>query len=322
MRHLIFDGLNIFIRSFVVNPTMDVNGDHAGGLMGFLGTINKLVREVQADYVYVVWDGEGGSWKRRSLYKDYKAGRKPRLNREYGMESPEEQLVSMKTQLMRLDRYLNYLPIRTLKVKGLEADDVIAYLVGHEIPHDDEKVIVSSDKDFYQLLDSKTSMYVHTKKKYYTANDMTDELSVLPENYIIMKCLTGDGSDNIEGIRGIGPKTVVKLFPFLLERRATLDEMFEHAELGSDDGRGKAKYRAILENRELVIGNERLMQLSNPFMSPMAARSIRYQVREITPKYRPTDMRLQLTRDGLQIKASDFFSVFKEQMHRSKNTTH
>jgi len=317
MRHLIIDGLNFFIRSFTVNPSMDTNGNHIGGTIGFLLSLNKLVRETKPDLITIVWDGEGGSVKRRSLFKDYKAGRKPKLNRQYDFGDADDQMRSFAEQIGKLNKYLDMLPVRTIRIKGVEADDVIAYMWGFVLDKQDEKVIVSSDKDFYQLLDQNTTIYVPTKKKYVCSQDIVDTIGCLPENYIYIKALCGDRSDNIKGIRGIGEKTAIKLFPFLGERQVELDELFKYAEAAGDK---KAKYDSVIANREIVITNVRLMQLSSPLMNPMAAKSIREHVNEDSFSYRQSDVRMQLIRDGLQIKASDFFSVFKEQRNRSNKT--
>lgn len=315
-RYLLIDGLNFFIRSFTVVPTMDLNGEHVGGVMGFLVGLNKLVRDNKPTDVIVVWDGEGGSLKRRSLFKDYKAGRKPKINRQYDFEGPSQQVESFIKQLRMLDRYLEFLPLMSIRVKGVEADDVIAYLWGFMLDKDDQKVIVSSDKDFYQLLDNKTVMYVPTRKKYFSSTDLRETLDILPENFVLMKALMGDKSDNIGGIKGIGPKSVVKLFPFLSERFADLSDIIEYAEENKDVN---SKYKRILGDREIVMDNVRLMQLSSPFMDPMAAKSIRTKLDESTGRYRPTDLKLQLYKDGLQLKPADFFIIFKEQYFRARN---
>lgn len=314
MKHLIIDAMNMFIRSFTVVPTMDVNGEHVGGTTGFLGTLNKLIREIQPDSVFVIWDGEGGSWKRRSIYKDYKAGRKMCVNREYDFEDPEDNMKSMRRQIQLTRDLLDCLPVVQMTVKGVEADDVIAYLWGNSIPRTDEKIIVSSDKDYYQLLDDKTIIYTPTKKKFYHTSDLQDEMKILPENFIFMKAITGDNSDNIPGIKGIGVKTTIKLFPFLTEKISTAEAIFEHCETNKKE---KSKYETVLNSRELIMNNIKLMQLSSPFMDPSASRTIRMCLDEAVPRYKPTDLRLKLTRDGLQIKAGDFFIIFKEQFHRA-----
>ncbi|MCK4518133.1 hypothetical protein KAT92_05115 [Candidatus Babeliales bacterium] len=314
MRHLILDGLNVFIRAFTVVPTMDINGEHVGGTTGFLLTLNKLVRETRPDNIFIIWDGEGGSWKRRSIYKDYKAGRKMCVNREYDFEDPEDNMKSMRRQIALTKEILECLPITQMTVKGVEADDVIAYLWGSSIPKIDTKIIVSSDKDYYQLLDSTTTVYTPTKKKFYSSEDLQEEMKILPENFIYMKAITGDNSDNIPGIKGIGIKTTIKLFPVLTERVVEVEDIFKHCE---ENKNKKSKYELVLNSRELVINNIKLMQLSSPFMDPNASRTIRECLASSVPRYKPTDLRLKLIRDGLQIKAGDFFTIFKEQFHRT-----
>jgi len=314
MKHLILDGLNVFIRAFTVVPTMDTNGEHVGGTTGFILTLNKLVREIKPDNIFIIWDGEGGSWKRRSIYKDYKAGRKMCVNREYDFEDPEDNMKSMRRQLRLTKELLTCLPITQMTVAGVEADDVIAYLWGNSIPKDDEKIIVSSDKDYYQLLDDKTVIYTPTKKKFYSTVDLKDEMKILPENFIFMKAITGDKSDNIPGIRGIGPKTVTKLFPFLTERIVETEDIFDHCETNKNV---KSKYELVLNSKKLVIDNIKLMQLSSPFMDPSVLRVIRENLADSVSRYKPADLRMRLIREGLQIKVSDFFIVFKEQFHRA-----
>lgn len=308
-KYIIIDGLNFFIRSFTVNPTMDVNGEHIGGLLGFLMGVNKLIRENNPTDVVVVWDGEGGSLKRRSLYKDYKAGRKPKLNREYDFENVDDQTKSFSHQVNLLNDYLNFLPVVTIKVDGLEADDVIAYLCNLVLDSNDEKIIVSSDKDFYQLLSNKVMMYVPTKKKYITTKELKDSINILPENFILMKALMGDNSDNIKGIKGIGEKTVIKLFPFLSEKISNIKDIFDYSNENKDKNN---KYKSIINQSEIVINNISIMQLSCPIMNPTFAATIRKKVALKDTNYQPTALRIKMSRDGIQLKVADFFINFKD----------
>lgn len=310
---MLIDGMNFFIRSFTVNPTMDTNGDHVGGTMGFLQSLNKIIRENSPDRVYVIWDGEGGSLRRRSMFKEYKEGRKIRLNREYDFETLSDQKKSFNNQIQLTIKYLDMLPVKSIMIKGTEADDVIAY-IWRMIP-DDDKLIVSSDRDFYQLINDKTALYVPTKKKYYYNSDIKQEYGVIPENFIFIKSIMGDGSDNIKGIKGIGAKTCKKLFPILLEKECSLSEVFDFCEQNKKENK---KYELILKNRELVINNVKLMQLSNPMMDPTVAKSIRVIFNSDNVTYKPIEMQLQLVRDGLQLRSSDFFNVFKEQYMKLK----
>ncbi len=94
MKHevMLIDGLNMFIRSYIVNPTIDAKGNPIGGCMGFLKSLQKVVRMFQPDEVVICWDGQGGSQRRKAQNKNYKAGRSPvRFNRRMYELSPEEQ---------------------------------------------------------------------------------------------------------------------------------------------------------------------------------------------------------------------------------------
>ena len=101
---LIVDGLNLFIRTFSAIPTLNEDGQHIGGLSGFLKSLAATIRMVNPTRVVVVFDGKGGSHRRKKIYSNYKEGRatKSRLNRVVGFENLEEEQKSMKYQLFRV----------------------------------------------------------------------------------------------------------------------------------------------------------------------------------------------------------------------------
>lgn len=111
---LLVDGLNTFIRAWTVNPTMDDNGDHIGGITGFLKSIGYAIREYKATRCIIVFDGKGGSDSRKKIFSGYKADRgksRFRVNRQYeDMMSKEDESVSMKRQMIGLIELLEYLP--------------------------------------------------------------------------------------------------------------------------------------------------------------------------------------------------------------------
>mgnify|MGYP001193330672 CR=1 FL=1 len=134
------------------------------GSKGFLKILNKLTRVIQPDMTIVVWDGEGGSQKRRSENKNYKQGRKPiRLNRDIRHLTEEQEAENKIWQQMRAIEYLNQTPIIQFMEPRVEADDVISHITQSNHFSDWQKVIVSSDKDFFQLLDDKTILYRPTQ---------------------------------------------------------------------------------------------------------------------------------------------------------------
>lgn len=316
MRVVILDGNNNFIRQYVANPTMDVNGEPVGGTVGTLRNVRSYLRDMKPDRLIVVWDGEGGSQKRRSVYSEYKAGRKVRLNREFeSADGAREDLGNMLRQFELVQKYLRLLGICQVRVDNVEADDVISLIVGHMLDETDEKVIVTSDNDMLQLVGGTCRIFNPLKKEYYSTEHVVKKHGALPENYIFTKAFCGDASDNVKGIRGIGEKTMTKLFPMIAERKTTLDELFAHA---NDNLAKSPKYKTVLESREKIVENMKLMQLALPVISAQSARSIRHQLDSKHGSLNTFDAQLAFMKDGLQLKDIDFFGPFKEYSIRRK----
>jgi len=266
-RVMIIDGLNTFIRSWTTNPTMNEDGDHTGGVIGSLKSIGYQIREFNPTRCIVTFDGKNGSQSRKKIHEGYKAGREKnrfRVNRQYqGMMDEEQERLSMKQQFVWLNDMLDSLPVQTMIYDGIEADDTIAYLTKHtQHDLDGEVVIVSTDKDFLQLVSDKVSVFSPTKKKMYNRQVVFDEFGIWPENLLLYRTLDGDKSDKITGIRGCGIKTLLKRFPELSEDRTiTHEEFFKMCE----EKQGKIKmYDDILKAKDQLLMNKRLMELDNP----------------------------------------------------------
>src|SRR3990167_6671704 len=140
-RYLVCDGTNNFIRCYSVVPTTDTNGRPTGGLWGFLRSLRSFIELCKPDKVIIVFDGPGGSQRRRAIAENYKANRKPirpAINADI-VDITE----NLKWQFARLFEYLDDLPVHRLIIENVEADDTIAYLVNHF--KQDEQIIVSSD---------------------------------------------------------------------------------------------------------------------------------------------------------------------------------
>ena len=128
---MVFDGLNTFIRSFGATPAYNEDGDHIGGITGFLYSVGKTVRDFKPSRCIIAFDGRGGNTKRKKIYKDYKANRanKTKLRRfDHHDSTIENEQQSMKHQFSRLVSYLDNLPVTFLSMDGIEADDTIAYI--------------------------------------------------------------------------------------------------------------------------------------------------------------------------------------------------
>jgi DNA polymerase-1 len=266
---LVIDGLNTFIRSWTTNPAMNEDGDHIGGVVGSLNSIGYQIREFNPTRVIVIFDGKDGSKSRKKIFEGYKADRgknRFRVNRQYPeMMNEEEEGVSMKRQLLWLVDILNYLPITTMIFDGMEADDAIAYISTELIGEDGECVIASTDKDFLQLINERVKVFSSTKKKFYNRDVFFDEWGMYPQNFLLFRTLDGDVSDGVGGVSGVGLKTLLKRFPqFKEDRDIAFDEFFEYCE----ENKKEAKiYRDILDNRDIILRNQKLMSLAEPSIS-------------------------------------------------------
>ena len=253
-RVIVIDALNMFIRNYIVNPMISTNGNPIGGSVGFLNSVKKLMRESKPDQVIICWDGAGGSQRRRQTVKEYKQGRKP-LRKNYKIEGMSEQSEkeNMVWQQRILMEMLNEMPIIQLMLDRVEADDIISMIAGSPKYRGWQKVIVSSDKDFLQLLDDETVLYRPIQKKAWTKNTVIEEYGISPENFVIARAIAGDKSDNLAGIKGAGLPTIAKRLPFLVERDMhTLNTVYDHCATAE----GKLKfYERIVEHWDTVETN-------------------------------------------------------------------
>jgi DNA polymerase-1 len=268
---LLVDGTNTFIRCWAANPTLDENGNHTGGIVGFLKSVGYGIKLLGPTRCVVVFDGIGGSYKRRQIFPQYKENRKGRirLNRAYEeMSDPKTEEEQMRKQFIRLVQYLQTLPINMLSIDHVEADDVIAYLATDYFKSSRRVYIMSSDKDFLQLCTDNVCVYSPTKKRIYGPSEILAEYNIHPNNFVLFRALSGDDSDNIDGIELAGPKTIVKHFPWLKEETVhTTDEIVSLAE----GIRNKYKVcENIASNKNLIDRNVALMQLRDTALTTTA----------------------------------------------------
>lgn len=295
---LLVDGLNTFFRSYATNPVTDNNGTPVGGLVGSLRSIGAVVRDLQCTQVIVIFDGKGGSSRRRKIFPNYKKDRKMtmRMNRQIDFDTWEEKEENMKAQLIAFGQYLDLLPIKVMAVDNVEADDVIAYITLNYFT-DDEKIIMSSDKDFLQLVDDKTKVWAPTKKKLYGIDEVIEEYQIHPYNITINRILDGDKSDNITGVKGFGVKRLAKIFPFLKEeKRYELDEIKEYAEQNVEKF---GLLQKLVDNYDVVERNNRLMNLHLCDFSMQAKMRIQSFMNEEPKKLNKMELLLKFNRDGL-----------------------
>jgi len=262
-RVLIVDGLNLYLRVFAVNGALNDNGVPVGGLTGFLRSLAYAIREVNPTRVIIVYDGAGGSQRRRKIHSDYKSNRKPgkRITRWDAFKNASEEKESMKIQFSRLLEYLDFLPINVISIDRIEADDTIAY-IAHTLL-DKEVTIMSADQDFLQLVNDRITVWSPTKKKFYTPRMVEADYGIPAHNFLMYKALMGDKSDNIPGVKGLGPKKLPKIVPDLFTQTTLdLDFILEHAGKGEEP-----MHKRISESADQLQLNEELMDLKNPPIS-------------------------------------------------------
>jgi DNA polymerase-1 len=269
-RILLIDGMNNFIRSYASNNQMDLNGNLIGGVVGFLKTVGYAIKHLNPTRCFIIFDGKGGNKRRRDIYPDYKKKRdmSGKYNRFY-KGSKEDENFSMKWQFKTLFEFLDHLPIIVMSFDYLEGDDVISY-ISNNFKNKSEKIYINStDKDFLQLVDNTVHVWNPQKKKIYDKIEIQNEYNVLNSNFIIYKSLKGDISDNINGIRGIGDKTIQKKLSILNKQKISFSDFIDYCKTNSGD----PKLNKIYENKEIIYRNKQLMDLTNNDIMPISLKN-------------------------------------------------
>lgn len=281
---LLVDGLNTFIRSFMAVPSMNDDGMHIGGIAGFLKSIGYAIKLINPTRVVIVFDGTGGSQKRRKLYPDYKKGRKTKIkfNRTYEeLSSSDLEQKNLQVELMRLVSYLEVLPVTVMAIDNIEADDTIAYL-SEDTFKDSNVTIMSTDKDFLQLASERVKIWSPVKKKIFGCKEIVDEYGITCNNFIYYRVMEGDVSDNIPGLDGVGIKRVLQAYPFLGDdKQVTMQEIYNY----SENYKSKYKiYERVLDNKLLLERNFELMQLKNTCIQSFTQLRIEEIIKKQVPK--------------------------------------
>ena len=310
-RVIIIDGLNMFLRSYIVVPQLSKEGQPIGGTTGFLKSLQKLCREMKPTQVVVCWDGRGGSRKRKQQNKNYKEGRAPiRLNRNFKVLTEDQEKENKIWQQERICEYLNNFPVMQLIADEVEADDIISYLCRYSSLRDRQKIIVSSDKDFFQLCDSMTAIYRPIQDVLETEGTITHRFGIHPNNFALARAIAGDSSDNLKGVSRVGLKTVAKNFSFLGEsKQYTSEDIFEICETID---KPKAVHKNIIAQRDLVDQNYQIMQLYNPSIPLINKSSIDYILANFDLESNKLNFKKMLFSDGQgSLNFTDLWNNFK-----------
>jgi len=236
-RVLIVDALNTFMRSYAAIPTLDDDGNHIGGMAGFMKSLGFAIRSFKPTRVVLVFDGKGGSQRRRKIYKEYKANRKPPTVTKNGGTS----------------------------------------------------IIYSTDKDFLQMVNENVKVYNPVKKKTFDVDVILETYGVHPDNFVFFRSLLGDKSDNIDGIKGAGEKTLLKYIPEFAD--PSVEVNLNLIEQKYADIKKKPKVvETILDNTSIVNRNMQLMNLRDVDINIDAKMKILHKFEEGCPPLRKTDL--------------------------------
>ena len=285
-RILFIDGLNLFFRNFAVMNMVNPDGVHIGGLGGFFRSLGAMIRQIDPTQVYVVFDGAGSANNRKNINPLYKSGRDlQRITNWDAFDDKQDEDDSKVDQMVRVIQYLKTLPVKTVSIDKVEADDIISYLSGVVINDPKDKAfIVSSDKDFIQLVNDNVIVYRPMEKEYYTEQTVIDKYKMSPKNFILHKTLLGDNSDKIKGIKGLGEKGLYKKFPELMERDMDLKDIFTICEAKFKD---HVVYARVLQNMDEMENNYKIMNLDNPMLSTKEKEYLDKLVSSDIPPYLP-----------------------------------
>lgn len=227
-RLVIIDGKSVFYRGYYAMPGLSTkDGTPTGGVYGFAVMALEVIKKLNPDYVCVAWDKPKTNIRRRlELYPQYKAGRKP----------PPQDFYD---QIPLLHSLLDAFGWPLYEFDDYEADDIMGTLAVQATAQDIETMLVTSDMDMLQLVDLHVSVYALKKGlsniELYHPESFTEKYGLLPSQFLDLKSLKGDSSDNIPGVPGIGEKGAIEL----LKQFHTLDGVYENLDLIKDSMRKK-----------------------------------------------------------------------------------
>lgn len=285
IRTLLVDSSYLLKRSF--NGAKDVHTHkfgHIGGLYSFLTTVRKLIKAHKINKVVLVWDGQNGGIARYQIDAAYKSNRKNKSwhkqielsEAEIKREAEKEE--SILKQRQRVKAYAEELFLRQIEINDIEADDLIAsYCMQYE--NKEEIYIYTNDRDFSQLLDLNITILFSNIDMPITKANYSLQFGHHYTNALIMKVITGDKADMVQGIKGIGEDTLIKYFPDMRYKKYTVREICHEADKINVDreaiGEKPLKvFENLLANVDRLIMNYKLVNLRQPFLNAEAKEAL------------------------------------------------
>lgn len=208
----LIDGSGYIFRAFYGLPPLNApDGTPVNAVYGFTNMFLKLTAKIGCDYTLVLFDAKRRNF-RNDIFPEYKATRR---------EIPEDLI----PQFPIIHDAVSALRLNFLEMDGFEADDLIATYAKMALDDGMEVVVVSGDKDLMQLIRPGVEFYDPMKDKFFTAEDVKEKFGVYPDRVVDVQALSGDSTDNVPGVPGIGPKTAAEL----VNAFGSLEQVLEHA---------------------------------------------------------------------------------------------
>ncbi len=253
-RFLLIDANNLTLRAlYGCSPLYDAQGYPTACLMTSIRTICRAADVVRPKRTICFWDG-GHSEYRKELLPNYK------LRAELEPDDPKHvQIAEWKEQCKNLQEYLPLIGVGQVQIRGCEADDLIfsAMQILHEMNID--VTIATTDQDFMQLLGPHCNLYHLGKNAIYGVDDMVNEYDIHPHQFVDFRAMTGDKSDNIDGVKGIGPKKAADI----LKRFRTVNNFLFNASQSDflNTKEAKSHHKALFADAAIVQRNQKMMDL-------------------------------------------------------------
>lgn len=277
---LLVDANYLFKRSLFGAKHVYAKSKPIGGLYSFITTVRKLISENNINKVILCWDGENSGKMRYYIYEGYKANRESKswYNKITLTEKEiyrEEKDMGELYQRIRIKQYAEELFLRQIEVDEIEADDIIAYYCKMKKP-EENVLIFTNDRDYFQLLDYvNVSIYIDNISTVVDKDIFFMHFDYHYSNSLTIKILCGDTSDNINGIEGLQETTLIKYFPQIKERYVPVKEIYSDAfKINKERETKNKKPLKVIENiingKDILVRNKKLMDLKEPFMSKKA----------------------------------------------------
>lgn len=267
----LIDGMSIVFRAYyAMQNTRFTNKDNTptGAILGFINILTSLLEQFSPEYIAVVFDRSEPTF-RHKLYPEYKANR---------IKMPED----LAEQIPFIKSFVDLCGIKRIEKPGFEADDIIGTLAQYAKGNEIEVYCITSDKDFFQLVHD--SIFILRNKRDSSdyekigAEGVVEKIGVLPSQVIDFLALTGDSSDNVPGVRGVGEKTALSL----LEKYSSLNDIYENLE--TDETIKDSLRKKLVTDKEMAFLSKELVTID-------------------------TNVPLEITIDDLQLASADFTAI-------------